>query len=464
MIAAIAIAMASAAEPRLEHLAAVVPPDGAGFEIPAYDSAARVVWATRTDRPRLSRLSLADPAAPVLLSDIDLSAYGGAITSVAAHEGLVAATVLATRTTDDGTLVLLDADGTALATAGVGPHPDMVAFTPDGSRLLIANEGEPAGGIDPPGSVTVIDLQRGPGGVSVTGAVTLQLGNPDAPSVGAGWFTPIGNTPPALVEPEYIALSPDGSRAYVTCQENNGVAVIDLGASPPRVERLIDLGLMDHAEPSRWIDAVDDERLELAPSAWRSLPQPDGIAAVSVGGSWALVTADEGDPSEGWGPAHEVDGVEAAASADGATVLFGSRSVSLWAPELVRRDSVVSPATRWLLEHGGPTGRDAVIDRRSDRRGEEPEGVAAWVSGGTAYAAVGMERAGAVVLLRVDADRLTALDTHWLGGESGATVPGPEGLVHVPPRDDGTPRLLVVADEALGSLVVLAVREGEADR
>lgn len=464
MIAASVIALAAAAEPRLEQLAVVVPPDGAGFEIPAYDSATRVVWATRTDGPRLTRIGLDDLGAPVILGDVDLGTHGGAVTSVAAHRGLIAATVLANPTTDDGTLVLLDPFGLELTTVRVGAHPDMVAFTPDGSRLIVANEGEPAAGIDPPGSVTVIDLDRGAEGVSISGAATLMLGDPGASPEGADWFTPIGSTPPAMIEPEYAAVSPDGSMAYVTCQENNGVAVIDLGASPPRVVRLVDLGLMDHAEPSRWIDTADDGRLEPAPSAWRSLPQPDGIAAIAVGGSWVLVTADEGDPSERWRSAGMIGGVEGVLSAEGTAAVFGSRAVSIWSPGVVRVDSLVSPATRWLLEHGGPLGRAEAIDRRSDRRGEEPEGVAAWTSGDRAYAAVGMERAGAVVLFRVEAEGLTAVDTHWLAAAPDGSVPGPEGLVHIPPRGDGTPRLVIVADEAGGSLIVLAVREGAADR
>jgi hypothetical protein len=82
----------------------------------------------------------------------------GTPNSIAIRHGLVAATFNATPGQVDGWLCLFDARSRALTTTlQVGATPDMVAFTPDGRRLLVVNEGErslPAGPaqIDPPGS------------------------------------------------------------------------------------------------------------------------------------------------------------------------------------------------------------------------------------------------------------------------------------------------------------------------
>jgi hypothetical protein len=46
------------------------------------------------------------------------------------------------------------------------------------------------------------------------------------------------------LEPEYIAVSPDSRTAYMSLQENNAVAVIDIPSGS--VNRLLPLGYKDH--------------------------------------------------------------------------------------------------------------------------------------------------------------------------------------------------------------------------
>src|SRR5262245_34475946 len=88
-------------------------------------------------------VNVADPTAPALEKRIDLSAYGTSVTSVAVGNGLVAAAV--SNGTNPGTLVLMSPGGSNLRPVTVGAEPDMVMFTPDGKRVLVANEGEPQG-------------------------------------------------------------------------------------------------------------------------------------------------------------------------------------------------------------------------------------------------------------------------------------------------------------------------------
>ena len=51
-------------------------------------------------------------------------------------------------------------DGTFLSAVQIGFMPDMLKFTPDGSQMVVANEGEPNDdfSLDPVGSVSIIDM------------------------------------------------------------------------------------------------------------------------------------------------------------------------------------------------------------------------------------------------------------------------------------------------------------------
>ncbi len=460
------IAMLAAGEPRLEPAAVVVSPDGVGFEIVAYEPIGRTLWATRTDRPRLTRFDLAQPASPAELGDADLSRFGSEVTSVAAHDRLVAATVIADRSTDPGTLVLLDAEGSVLLTAPTGAHPDMVTFSPDGRLLLVANEGEPSGGVDPDGSVSVYQLERNEGDIRISRQHLIPLGVPGGDKDTVTWLTPLAETPASMVEPEYIVCAPDSRSAYVSCQENNGIAVIDLSVWPPRLTAQLDLGVHDHASGSP-IDLERDGSLRHSLREVRSLPQPDAIAVVETEGGLRLLTADEGDPRDDWGG----DGVSDArgfehtrvAGEDAAPILFGSRGVSLWTLDGERLSASESIGP-WLEERADAwPAHAAQVDKRSPKRGPEPEGVVAWSSGGASFAAVGYERAGAIGLYRVRADSLELIDVHMMPAIDGE-IPSPEGLTLVRTGSSQGPAYVVVADEAAGTLSVLAIIDPESGR
>lgn len=67
--------------------------------------------------------------------------------------------------TDNGQVVLFDVRAAApkvLGSIEVGPHPDNLMFTPDGKRILVANEGQPNDlyTVDPEGSISIIDAER----------------------------------------------------------------------------------------------------------------------------------------------------------------------------------------------------------------------------------------------------------------------------------------------------------------
>lgn len=108
-------------------------------EIVAHDVRSQRLFVVNAASGKIDVLDIRQPTQPVLLFNIDLSAYGSSVNSVAVHRGLVAAAVQNTVKTEPGKVVLLNADGQVQGAVDVGALPDMLTFTPDGRRLLVAN-------------------------------------------------------------------------------------------------------------------------------------------------------------------------------------------------------------------------------------------------------------------------------------------------------------------------------------
>ncbi len=201
-----------------------------------------LMFITSAEAVALDIVVVGNGTKPKLKKRVDLSEYGGSINSVdVSRDGLVAVAVQGFDKTAPGKVVLLSTDGEVEKVVPVGALPDMVVFTHDGRTLLVANEGEPncyAGEncstpVDPNGSVTVISVVPfkrnpwwNPWGALVPRVRTVDFENVSLP-FGVRVFGP--NASPAQdLEPEYIAISDDDRTAYVTLQENNAIAVIDI--------------------------------------------------------------------------------------------------------------------------------------------------------------------------------------------------------------------------------------------
>lgn len=201
------------------------------------------LYVTNADDVSLDIVDVSNPAQPYLLRRVPLAAYGGSVTSVAvSSKNLIAVAVAAVTKTDPGSVVFLTPAGQVIRTATVGALPDMVTFTPDGKRLLVANEGEPdcygAGCTDPEGTVSIIRVVPMLPQLPVQ---TVDFGGVAMPD-GVRIFGP-GATPAQDVEPEYITIDPTGARAFVTLQENNAIAEIDIRTA--RVTGIRALGFKD---------------------------------------------------------------------------------------------------------------------------------------------------------------------------------------------------------------------------
>ena len=213
-----------------------------GAEIVAHHPATQQLYVTNSEKDTIDIIDVSDPTTPALVSQIDLSALGDGPNSVAVADDVVAAAIQVDPTEtggvskvdpQPGVVAFFEPDGTPLGSVPVGVLPDMVTFTPDGQTVVVANEAEPVCGldlggnenedisnaVDPSGGVSLIDISGGD--FTALTATNLDFTAFDAggaldPTVRV--FFP-GSTPSQDLEPEYVAVTPDGSTAYVTLQE-----------------------------------------------------------------------------------------------------------------------------------------------------------------------------------------------------------------------------------------------------
>jgi DNA-binding beta-propeller fold protein YncE len=374
-------------------------------EIPAFDKKTNSVWVAGS-----AGVDVLDASTGALVQHIDLAAYGP-VNSIAIRNGLAAFAVEAPGDRrNPGQVVFFDTRtrepvrGTSAVT--VGALPDMLIFTPDGSKLLVANEGTPNAvadtpyvAPDPAGTVSIIDV--------ASRSVIASPGFVGVPQTGANLRVNTGMD----FEPEYIAIDDDGAKAYVTLQEANGVAVLDLERN--EFAEVIGLGVKDFSLAdnsfggSNFIDPSDRDfvlgtsgptRAELRPAAVKGLYQPDSVVAYSHKGQTYLVMANEGDTRE-----DNVDRVRASTiagtpadlarlnvsatdSTPGNLVTFGARSFS------IRDEAGTVVYDSGSLLDAEAIARGIYDDSRSDDKGVEPEGVALLDIGGRTYAFVGLER------------------------------------------------------------------------
>lgn len=274
-------------------------------EITAYDAASKRSFVVNALAGAVDVLDLSNPTAPVKVGRIEGTAVlaGAEINSVAVRDGIVAVAMQAPVKTDNGRMALYSASTLELISqVEIGALPDMVTFSPDGRYVLVANEGEPSDDyqIDPEGSISVIDISDHKAPVARTAGFTQFNGQEAALRArGIRIFGP-NATAAKDFEPEYIAVSADSRTAWVTLQENNAMARVDLASA--KVISVTALGYKDNSLEANALDIQDEDgkiNITTYPGL-RSLYMPDSIAAYEAGGKTYLVTANEGD-ARAWG-------------------------------------------------------------------------------------------------------------------------------------------------------------------
>lgn len=225
--------------------------DAAAAEIVAYHAATQRAYVVNGGDKTIDILDVSDPANPTLVSQVDITKFGEAATSVDLFADIVAVAVPADKKTAPGAVVFLDPDGALLGQVTVGALPDMLTFTPDGRYVVTANEGEPNDdySVDPEGSVSIIDVSGGVAALTEENVRTAGFGQFNDAEI--DWRIRIYG-PNATVaqdlEPEYAATSADSTTAFVTLQENNALAVIDLANA--EVTALLPLGFKHFDAPA----------------------------------------------------------------------------------------------------------------------------------------------------------------------------------------------------------------------
>ncbi|MGD1949954.1 MAG: hypothetical protein ACFB14_09935 [Leptolyngbyaceae cyanobacterium] len=235
-----------------------------GAEIVAFDSATDALFIVSGDT-EVQVISLSDPSTPAPLGVVDIADFIpniDGVNSVAVANGLVAIAISADPQTDPGFVAVADINAVlsgnlnAFEVVQVGALPDNIVFSPDGTKLLTANEGEPDEGVDPNGSISIIDISGGVASLSQYSVTTVGFEAFDGREAelradGVRIFPDA--TAAQDFEPEFIAVAPDGSQAFVTLQENNALAVINLATN--EVEGIVPLGLKDFSQVG--LDASD---------------------------------------------------------------------------------------------------------------------------------------------------------------------------------------------------------------
>ncbi|WP_133491549.1 choice-of-anchor I family protein [Alcanivorax sp. 24] len=274
-------------------------------EIPAYHAGTKRAFVVNARKGAVDVLDLSDPANPVHADTLTTETIGEGtvVNSVAVHGDLVALAVEAPTKTDQGHLALYEADTLELiSTTTVGAQPDMVTFTPNGRYVLLANEGEPSDdySVDPEGSISVVDITEPASPQPAIADFTAFNDRKDELLAnGVRIFGPDASVAMDL-EPEYIAVSADSSKAWVTLQENNALAIVDIASAT--VNDVVALGAKDHGEAGNGLDVSDDDGA-ITITTWpgvKGLYLPDAIAAYPSGDATYLVTANEGD-ARAWG-------------------------------------------------------------------------------------------------------------------------------------------------------------------
>jgi hypothetical protein len=444
-------------------------------EITAFDPLTKKLFVvTNTGTSRIDVLSLADPAAPVVIGFIDITPYGGNVNSVAVSEGHIAAAVEGFQKTDPGKAVIFKTSDYALvAQVEVGALPDMIAYSPDGRYLLTANEGEPNDtySVDPEGTVSIISVRENYA-VTHVGFSSFATQKEKLQAQGLRVFGP-GASFAQDLEPEYLTISADSKTAWVTLQENNAIAKINILAK--KATHLFPLGFKSYNTTANAIDPSDKDG-GIFQGKWtvNGMYQPDAIAVLEKGGVPFLFTANEGDVREydGYEEASRVKNVilDAASFPDAATLQqddrlgrlnitkelgqangsfqmlysFGARSFSVWQGNT---GQLLFDSNNELEQKAIAAG--AYDDNRSDDKGVEPEGITLGTVGKRTIAFVGLERADALALYDVTNPVAPTFIKLLPTGDA------PEGITFIPAHQSPAGKsLVVVSSENDGTIKV----------
>jgi DNA-binding beta-propeller fold protein YncE len=452
--------------------------DVGAAEISAFDPSTNRLFVVNnsTAGNKIDVLDFANPASIKALSSISTTSYGGFVNSVAVSDGKLAAAIESTNLQANGKIVVFKtADNTEIKSITVGALPDMVTFSPDGKFILSANEGQPSDDYsnDPEGTISIIDVANN---YSVT-TINFTAFVAQKASLVAGGFRIDGFNKDFLkdIEPEFIAVSEDSKFAWVTLQENNGIAKIDI--TTKTITNIFPLGFKDYNILGNAIDVSDrDAQISLANFNVKGTYMPDALAVYTNNGIPYVFTANEGDARE-YGTFADVKRMKditldptifpTRALLRGDAILgrlniitslgdtdndgdydalysFGARSFSVWNGN----------TGALVFDSKNELDQKAILnnvydDGRSDDKSVEPEGITVGKVGNKMIAFVGLERADAVAIYDITNPQAPQFLQIVKCGDA------PEGILFIPAKNSPTKKsLLVVSSEGDGVVKV----------
>ena len=472
-------------------------------EIVVHDPISQRLFTTSAVAGFLDIINFSNPATPTLITSVNMNPYGG-VTSVAVKNGIVAVASPNDDETLNGSVVFFNTNGVFLKQVTVGALPDMITFTPDGTKVLTANEGQPNANytIDPEGSVSIIDISGGISALTQANVTTLLFTSynaQEATLIASGIRKlKLTSTLSQDFEPEYITISNNSQKAWVTLQENN--AVVEINLTNNTFTDIWALGSKDISIPGNGMD-ISDNNGQVLIANWpiKAFYIPDAIANYSVAGTSYLVTANEGDEKEYTGFTER--------TTVGATtyvldpVLFPNASVLKQSYNMgrfrvtnlngntdadsefetinsvgTRSFSIFNTTTKQLVYDSGdsferytaanlPTIFNAdhennTIKGRSRAKGPEPEGVTVAQIGTETFAFISLERIGGVMVYNItNPNNVTFVDYKNSRSTSAyAGDHGPEGITYIAASNSPTGiGYILVANEVSGTITIFEI-------
>lgn len=440
-----------------------------------------------------------------ILEDKNINAGDMTSVSYSDEKKLLAVAVQDEDYKNNGHIVILDKDGNFVEAYESGVQPDMVTFTKDGKYIISADEGEPregyVNGIDPKGSVTIIDVEN-----KSTNKVEFNINRVEA--LNNGVLLKKGSNPAEDLEPEYIAISDDNKTAFISLQENNAIASIDIESG--NINYVKGLGFIDHSVEGNEIDAVrgkgKNAKIDIKNDNFLGTPMPDGIAFLSKDGKDYILTANEGDARE-WGKKKnkyentkskkfdekadkkteyldndKTDGLD-----ENKIYLLGGRSFSIYdasnLTKVYNSGSDFEKITARIFPDFFNTSNDEdkgpdELDARSNKKGPEAENIAVLNIKDKTYAIVGLERISGIMIYDITDpsnpvykdyfnNRIfikSVNDKEEIGLEKRGNI-GPEGLCAIEAKDSPTGKpLVLVANEVSGTVQVIEFNYSEDEK
>ncbi|MBS7253472.1 choice-of-anchor I family protein [Flavobacterium branchiicola] len=449
----------------------------AAAEISAYcEKTKRLFTVNNSGVNQIDVIDISDPTKPLKIAKIDLASYEGAANSVSVYDGKLAVALESlTNKQGNGKVVIFNtSDYSLIKQIPVGALPDMITFSPDGKFIMTANEGEPSTDYlqDPNGTISIIET-------SIYTVTTLDFASfsSQAAALAKDGFriSKYAKSFAQDIEPEYITISDDSKTAWVTLQENNGVAKVDLTSKT--ITAIYPLGLKDYNTAENAIDVSDkDDKVAFNPWKVKGMFMPDAISHFTSNNVPYFVTANEGDAREytAYSDIKRMKDMKLDATVfpDAATlkletnlgrlnlvadmgdtdgdgdldqmVSFGARSFSIWNGNTGK---IVYDSKNDVDKKTNELG--TYDDKRSDDKGSEPEAVVVAKMGNQNILFVGLERSDAFMTY----DVTNPASPQYL--QTVKTGDAPEGVLFIPASKSPTKRsLLVVSSEGDGTVKI----------